>query len=149
MLLVCVVTMEAFVGENLAAVVTTASLLLLVVLWAAYKLLGGQEEEKFANDVEVIDESDTILTMEEVAKHDTLRDLWLVIDGKVYDATDFVREHPGGMGALNDNAGTDVTVKFYGPHHEGGRPFETLASLPCKGYIPELVEKYQREKDSK
>jgi hypothetical protein len=37
-----------------------------------------------------------IFTKAEVAKHDTVNDCWMIINGKVYDVTPFVDEHPGG-----------------------------------------------------
>ena len=35
-------------------------------------------------------------TKEEVSKHNTKDDCWLIIHGKVYDVSDYVDEHPGG-----------------------------------------------------
>jgi cytochrome b involved in lipid metabolism len=37
------------------------------------------------------------ISAQEVAKHNAAEDLWLVVDGTVYDMTDFAPEHPGGI----------------------------------------------------
>ena len=44
------------------------------------------------------------------------QDLWIIIDGKVYDVTDYIEEHPGGASILN-NAGGDSTIGFKKDHH--------------------------------
>ena len=60
--------------------------------------------------------------MEEVRKHSSPDDAWLVIADKrtgakkVYDITPYVDEHPGGESILN-NAGGDSTEGFHGPQH--------------------------------
>ena len=56
---------------------------------------------------------ETKYTAEEVAKHKTRDDLWVIIRGKVYDFTSYVDEHPGGEAILN-NAGGDTTEGFEG-----------------------------------
>lgn len=33
---------------------------------------------------------------DEVAQHNGVGDLWVIIDGEVYDLSDFMDEHPGG-----------------------------------------------------
>lgn len=35
-------------------------------------------------------------TMDEIARHNTIADLWVVIDNDVYDMTEFQHKHPGG-----------------------------------------------------
>merc|ERR1719335_438186 len=51
-------------------------------------------------------------TMEEVAKHTTKTDCWVVVDGKVLDVTSFLSQHPGGELAILTFAGKDATEEF-------------------------------------
>ena len=52
----------------------------------------------------------TEFTMQDVAKHNTPDDLWLVINGKVYDVTDFAEEHPGGADLVEEEAGARMVL---------------------------------------
>ncbi|RHZ63622.1 putative cytochrome b5 reductase [Aspergillus thermomutatus] len=51
-------------------------------------------------------------TVEDVAGHKTRDDLWVIIHGKVYDLTKYIRDHPGGADVLLDVAGTDATAAY-------------------------------------
>lgn len=51
-----------------------------------------------------------------VAQNNTEKSAWIIIDGKVYDVTNFAAMHPGGEGILLKLAGKDVTEEFYGLH---------------------------------
>lgn len=44
-------------------------------------------------------------TREEIEKHDKQDDCWIVVDGKVYDATSVLEWHPGGAAAILGHAG--------------------------------------------
>merc|ERR1712226_1534390 len=52
------------------------------------------------------------LTMEEVAKHTTKADCWVVVHNRVLDVTSFLSEHPGGELAILTFAGKDATAEF-------------------------------------
>jgi len=69
-----------------------------------------------------VEGADNRYSRAEVAAHASDDDLWLVIrdratgEDRVYDVTDYVDEHPGGM-AIADHAGGDATEGFHGPQH--------------------------------
>ena len=50
--------------------------------------------------------------MAEVVQHNTPKDCWLVIEGKVYDVTNFLEDHPGGDDVLLSATGKDATDDF-------------------------------------
>ncbi|ODV96007.1 hypothetical protein PACTADRAFT_49429 [Pachysolen tannophilus NRRL Y-2460] len=53
-----------------------------------------------------------VYTFDEIEQHNTRDDLWLVIEGKVYDCSNYIDEHPGGEEVIVDCAGTDATEAF-------------------------------------
>jgi len=69
----------------------------------------------------------TPYTKEEVAKHDSREDAWVVINGYVYDVSRFVEKHPGGWLPIVNMAGKDCTDAFENYH-----PAKvTTHMLPC------------------
>ena len=71
--------------------------------------------------------------MAEIANHNTASSCWMAIDGKVYDVTDFVSNHPGGATILA-GCGLDASQMFAVQHNQKARDM-----LP--GYIlGELVQ---------
>jgi len=55
-------------------------------------------------------------TMAEVEKHNTEEDVWIVVNDKVYDCTDYLELHPGGIDSIIINAGEDATEDFVAIH---------------------------------
>ncbi|XP_032468086.1 cytochrome b5 type B isoform X2 [Phocoena sinus] len=59
-----------------------------------------------------VETSVTYYRLEEVAKRNSPKEIWLVIHGRVYDVTRFLNEHPGGEEVLLEQAGGDATESF-------------------------------------
>ncbi|WVW83603.1 hypothetical protein I302_105624 [Kwoniella bestiolae CBS 10118] len=57
-----------------------------------------------------------LISYEEVQKHTKRDDCWVIIDGNIYDVTDFLDQHPGGAEIILANAGKDAT-KIFKPLH--------------------------------
>lgn len=76
----------------------------------------------------------------EVAGHNTEEDLWFIIDSKVYDATDFVDAHPGGLHVLREVAGKDCTDDFYSLHRqEVLHKYNNLCIGSINGEAPQII----------
>lgn len=71
----------------------------------------GQGNESNQNQGEQEFLSGEIYSFEEIQKHNTRDDCWLVINGKVYDVTDFLNKYPEGD-AILQNCGKDATEIF-------------------------------------
>jgi cytochrome b involved in lipid metabolism len=54
-------------------------------------------------------------TLADVSTHNTRNSCWMVVQGKVYDATSYINNHPGGS-AILQGCGTDATSMFASIH---------------------------------
>ncbi|MDQ7814409.1 MAG: cytochrome b5-like heme/steroid binding domain-containing protein [Patescibacteria group bacterium] len=67
-------------------------------------------------------------TLDDVAKHTTAEDCWFVVDGKVYDVTKTVENHPGGPAILK-GCGKDATEMFSAVKKHGEKALGFLETL--------------------
>lgn len=74
-------------------------------------------------------------TMAEVAKHNTADDLWIIVEGKVYNITRYAVHHPGGSKPLLAMAGKDSTDAFLNYH-----PARVYKNLLPSYYIGEVSD---------
>ncbi|KAL5553597.1 hypothetical protein UlMin_040998 [Ulmus minor] len=58
-----------------------------------------------------------LISMQEASQHNTNDDCWLVIDGKVYDVSTYLDDHPGGDDLLLAATGRDATEDFEDAGH--------------------------------
>ena len=54
-----------------------------------------------------------------IAEHNTIDDCWVVIDGLVFDLTNYIRHHPGGAATLKPFFGGDATEQYVQEKHSG------------------------------
>mmetsp|Transcript_45262 Transcript_45262/g.105007 ORF Transcript_45262/g.105007 Transcript_45262/m.105007 type:complete len:1006 (+) Transcript_45262:88-3105(+) len=59
------------------------------------------------------------ITLEEVAKHNTKTDAWVVINGAVCDVTEWIPKHPGGEQAIMAFVGQDASDEWNAIHKPG------------------------------
>lgn len=64
------------------------------------------------SEAEETPKTEKIFALEEVKKHTREDDCWLVVDGQVFDVTEFLDEHPGGFDIIISNTGKDATEDF-------------------------------------
>jgi alkylation response protein AidB-like acyl-CoA dehydrogenase/predicted heme/steroid binding protein len=86
------------------------------------------------------------LTRAEVKNHNTEDDLWIIIDSKVYDMSEFQDAHPGGSVVLRQVAGQDATDAFYNLHRqEVIQKFSTLCIGTIEGEKSQVLEQIPGE----
>ena len=69
--------------------------------------------EQAAEEVKMTNDSiNTIITVDELRKHDKEDNPWFVVNGEVYDGTPFLKEHPGGAVSIVSAAALDSTDEF-------------------------------------
>ncbi len=65
-------------------------------------------------------------TLAQVSERNSAAECWVVIDGGVYDLTQWIRSHPGGSGAILNLCGKDGSASFTSQHGGQARPSSTL-----------------------
>ena len=68
-------------------------------------------------------------TLADVATHSTRASCWTAINGKVYDVTNWIGQHPGGAQAILGLCGKDGSDAFNGKHGGQARPAAELATF--------------------
>jgi len=86
-------------------------------------------------------------TVEEVKQHNKPNDLFIIVDGNVFDVTVFKNEHPGGKKILERVAGKDATAQFWKYHNEGvlTKYKSKLMVGSLEGKAPEPAAKKEEE----
>lgn len=66
-------------------------------------------------------------TMDQVRANNTASNCWSLINGNVYNLTNWINSHPGGSSAIRGLCGVDGTSSFNARHRGQGNPTATLS----------------------
>lgn len=95
-------------------------------------------ETKGATLVEqAVEDSLPLVSLEELRTHASEASCWVVLNGVVYDVTDFAREHPGGAEALFGAGGQDISTfwNHYRVHYASDAALTALSGCRKVGVL--------------
>jgi len=90
---------------------------------------GAQSVWEVAPDTTIESTSIRTISLKETAQHSTAEDCWSVVNGNVYDLTQWINEHPGGSGPVESMCGIDASTAFNNQHNGQGKPETALANF--------------------
>ncbi len=76
-----------------------------------------------------------VVSFEELNKHNTPADLWVSVNGSVYDVTSFIDKHPGLRGPFINYAGKDASDGFNKVH----KNVDAVSILGLQNYMGILI----------
>lgn len=62
----------------------------------------------------------TTISVQEVAKHSSSGDCWIIVSSKVYNVSGYLKSHPGGTGTIAPYCGKEATHAFETKDFGGG-----------------------------
>lgn len=74
-------------------------------------------------------------TLAQVATHNNEGSCWSIVNGNVYNLTDWIGSHPGGEQAIIGMCGIDASDAFNGQHGGQRRPTSELAGFKIGALI--------------
>ncbi|MGA2286509.1 MAG: cytochrome b5 domain-containing protein [Dehalococcoidia bacterium] len=75
----------------------------------------------------------------EVAKHNSSKDCWIIIQNKVYNVTVHLRTHPGGAGLITPYCGKEATQAFQTKGGLGGNHSSRAYAQLTPLYVGDLA----------
>jgi nitrate reductase (NAD(P)H) len=79
------------------------------------------EQSKKAAPTKSLSPASATFSLEEISKHDKDDSAWFIHNNKVYDATKYLEDHPGGAESILITAGQDATEEFDAIHSTKAR----------------------------
>jgi sulfite reductase alpha subunit-like flavoprotein len=106
-----------------------------------YRLVG---EERYLQDIfttytgAAIDKDRAFYASEIVLHNDATNGYWMVINGRVYDLTEFAHLHPGGIKIISGYAGMDATIAYQKVLHHVNPEVDSMLGMYELGIVHRL-----------
>jgi Cytochrome b5-like Heme/Steroid binding domain len=82
-------------GWDISVIITVISLVLGSLFFFVFSGKAGKTDGKGKKVRRIVDPETATYTPEEVSTHNIASDAWIIVDGKVYDITDYIGQlHP-------------------------------------------------------
>lgn len=110
----------------------------------SFKLNTNTAIDKLSNQL------NTVLTLDEIAKHNTEKDCWMIVGNNVYDVTGYLFLHPGGSQTITQYCGGDGTTGYNSKGGKGSHSIkantllQTLLLGALKGSVINSPSKIQQ-----
>ena len=99
---------------------------------------GNTDFQNTANNLDILSKGLVALSLDEISKHNSQGDCWLLINSKVYDVTSYITSHPGGKSEIIDRCGKDATNLFDTMGDRGSSHSSSANSLLDSFYLGNL-----------
>lgn len=76
-----------------------------------------------------------VLSFQEVAKHNSTGDCWLIINNNVYNVSGYLSSHPGGVAVISPYCGKEASNAFATKGQAGGNSHSSFASGLLANYL--------------
>ncbi len=132
--------------ENFFGITSIVAIMVLVAVYsAAYRENQQQLQLLNSNTIQNSGTSSanisvgSILDSTTIAQHSTVGDCWLLIEGSVYDVTQYLQLHPGGQAIVLPYCGADATTAFLTKGGQGSHSRTAFTQLGAL-YLGKLNE---------
>ncbi|CAF4988767.1 unnamed protein product, partial [Rotaria sp. Silwood1] len=90
--------------------------------WGTRSLVSASSETNSLSVVNMINNDvKRIITEEELSQHNKDGDAWFAINGHVYDASEYLKDHPGGSDSIILASGADASDDFLAIHSDAAK----------------------------
>ncbi|NTU98521.1 hypothetical protein HGA64_00730 [Candidatus Falkowbacteria bacterium] len=94
-----------------------------------------------ASTTSAVPVKEIVLSASLVAKHNTQKDCWMIVSGKIYDVSSYMNQHPAGAEVIVPSCGKDGTDAFSTKGGQGSNHSSFAWKLLGNYYVGDLNQK--------